>query len=218
MTTSESQIGTALSQTPVPDTAAVLPPPVSQEPLVSAPAAREAVWFHEEDGSRKGPVTEEAMVGFIKSGKVVGSTAVWKKGFPDWLKLENTELKAHLDDKAPPPLRGEHINNTVVWVLAFAPLIGLMLEYFLAGMIHGSGRLAELAVENSKYWFVTVALNVGLSYYDEHQLKKAGHDTSKFRGLAFIVPVYLYQRAMALKHNLAYFIVWIACFVVVLVA
>jgi len=218
MTTGESQIGTALPQAPAPDTAGVSPSPVAQVPSISPSAASEAIWFHEEDGSRKGPVTEAAMIGFIKSGKLVGSTAVWKKGFPDWLKIENTDLKIHLDDKVPPPLSGEHINNTVVWVLAFAPLIGLMLEYFLAGMIHGNGRLAELAVENSKYWFVTVALNVGLSYYDEHQLKKAGHDTSKFRGLAFIVPVYLYQRAMALKHNLAYFIVWIACFVVVLVA
>ncbi|MDI1270530.1 MAG: DUF4339 domain-containing protein [Polaromonas sp.] len=188
------------------------------EPPAAVAAASEAIWFHEEDGSRKGPLTEAEMVVLIGSGKVTGSTAVWKKGFPDWLKLERTELKAYLDDKAPPPLRGEHINNTVIWVLAFAPLIGLMLEYFVAGIIYRNGRLAELAVENNKYWFITVALNIGLCYYDEHRLKLAGHDTSKFKGLAFIVPVYLYQRAMALHHNLAYFIVWIACFLFIMVA
>lgn len=196
--------------------------PADNAPVTEAPAAAaiasEAIWFHEEDGSRKGPVTEAAMVEFIKSGKVTGSTAVWRKGFADWVKLEVTELKAFLDDKSPPPLRGEHINNTVIWVLAFAPLIGLMLEYFVAGIILRNGRLAELAVENNKYWFITVALNIGLCYYDEHRLKLAGHDTSKFKGLAFIVPVYLYQRAVALHHNLAYFIVWIACFLFIMVA
>lgn len=201
MTTTESQIAAALPQS-------AEPPPV----------AGEAIWFHEEEGARKGPLTEAKMIELIKNQTITGSTAIWKKGFPDWLKLENTDMKVHMDDKAPPPLSGEHVNNTIIWVLAFAPFIGYLLEYFLAGMLNGNRRLADLAMESSKYWYVTLALNIGLSYYDEHKLKLAGHDTSKFKGLAFIVPVYLYQRAQALKQNLAYFIVWIACFVVVLVS
>ena len=188
------------------------------EPPAAVAAASEAVWLYKAGGSRKGPATEAVMVQLILSRKVTGGTAVWKKGFKDWLKLERTELKVYLDDKAPPPLRGEHINSTGIWVLAFAPLIGLVLEYLVAGIIYRNGRLAELAVESNKYWFITVALNIGLCYYDEHRLKLAGHDTSKFKGLAFIVPVYLYQRAMALHHNLAYFIVWIACFLFIMVA
>jgi len=31
------------------------------------------------------------------------------------------------------------------------------------------------------------------------------------------VPVYLYQRSQALKQNLAYFIVWIVCFLLIVV-
>jgi len=52
---------------------------------------------------------------------------------------------------------------------------------------------------------------------DERKLKAAGHDTKKMGG-AWLVPVYLYKRARVLKHNLAYFIVWVVCFVAILVA
>ncbi len=79
-------------------------------------------WFYEENGQRKGPVSENEMVQFIKSSVISHGTSVWKQGFPDWLKVENTDLRVHLDNSAPPPLSGEHINSTLVWVLAFAPL------------------------------------------------------------------------------------------------
>ena len=69
---------------------------------------------------------------------------------------------------------------------------------------------------NSKYWFVTLGLNIALAFFDEKRLKNAGHNTDKFKGWVWLVPVYLYQRAKATKQNLAYFIVWIVCFVLVL--
>ena len=72
--------------------------------------------------------------------------------------------------------------------------------------------MAEMAVSNSKFWYVTLGLNIALSFRDARQLRKAGHDTSKFTGWVWLVPVYLFQRAKAMKHNLAYFIIWIACF------
>ena len=176
-----------------------------------------ADWFYEENGQRKGPISEENMVELIKASTISHGTSVWKKGFPDWLKIENTDLRIHLDNSSPPPLSGEHINNTVVWVLAFAPLIGYFLEWVVAGAIHGDNEYAaEAAMENGKYWFVTLALNIALSIFDEKRLKKAGHNTDKFKGWVWLVPVYLYQRAKFTKQNLAYFIVWIVCFVLVL--
>ncbi|MFO1353881.1 MAG: hypothetical protein U1E88_05305 [Acinetobacter sp.] len=36
----------------------------------------------------------------------------------------------------------------------------------------------------------------------------------KFKGMVWLVPVYLFQRAKALDQSLAYFIVWIVCFLV----
>jgi len=135
------------------------------------------------------------------------------------MKIENTELHTHLDESSPPPLTGEHVNNTVVWVLAFAPIIGLMLEYFVAGVVYSDNQdLAEAAASGGTFWYITLILNIALSYWDEKRLKKAGTNTEKFSGWVWLVPVYLFQRAKALKQNRAYFIVWIVCFVLVLTA
>ena len=184
--------------------------------MSEAQTTTEGMWFYEENGQRKGPVSESEMIQFIKTSVISHGSSVWKNGFPDWLKIENTDLRIHLDNSAPPPLSGEHINNTLIWVLAFAPIIGLMLEYFVAGLQYGNTQVAEIAVSNNKYWFVTLALNIGLAFFDEKRLKKAGHNTDKFKGWVWLVPVYLYQRAKATKQNLAYFIVWIVCFVLTL--
>ena len=175
-----------------------------------------SAWFNEEDGQRKGPISDSEMIDLIKSSRVSYGSAVWEKDFPDWLKVENTELRVHLADVAPPPLSGEHVKNTVVWVLAFAPLIGLFLEYMIATVVYGNQYVAQAAVQNNKLWLVTVALNIGLSYFDERRLKRAGHNTDKFKGWVWIVPVYLYQRYRNLRQGPAYFIVWLVCFGVTL--
>ncbi|MPM84347.1 hypothetical protein SDC9_131418 [bioreactor metagenome] len=72
-------------------------------------------------------------------------------------------------------------------------------------------------MNDSKYWSVTLALNIILSFADEKLLRKAGHNTSKFKGWVWLVPVYLYQRAKATRQNLAYFVVWIICFIFTLI-
>lgn len=169
------------------------------------------IWFYEEEGQRKGGITEADLVALIKSGKATYGTSVWKKGFPDWIKIENTELKVHLEEIGPPPLKGEHINNTIVWVLAFAPIIGFCLQNVVVGAVNEMN--ADEVVSSENYWYITLILNIALSYFDEMRLKKAGHNTDKFKGWVWLVPVYLYQRAKNLNQNLAYFIVWIVCFV-----
>ena len=181
-----------------------------------AQVAQEAAWFHEENGQRKGPVSNVEMINLIKSAKLSYGSAVWKKGFPDWLKVENTELRIHLADVAPPPLSGEHVNNSIVWVLAFAPVIGLFLEYLVAMAVYDNQFAAQVAVKSGKCWFIAVGLNIGLSFFDERRLKKAGHNTDKFKGWVWLVPVYLYQRAKHMKQNLAYFIVWLVCIAITL--
>ena len=88
----------------------------------------EKQWFYESEGQRKGGVPEAQIIALIKEGKLTHGAAVWCKGMPDWMRIENTDLRVHLDDSMPPPLTGEHANNTVVWVLAFAPILGTFLE------------------------------------------------------------------------------------------
>ncbi|WP_323016230.1 DUF4339 domain-containing protein [Castellaniella sp.] len=172
-------------------------------------------WFYEERGQRKGPFSEDQIVELIKTSIITRGVSVWKQGFPDWLKVESTELGQHLDSSTPPPLSGEHINNTVIWILAFAPIIGYVIEWVVSyGINQGNDLSAARDMEAGKYWYVSIILSIGLSLLDENLLKKAGHNTSKFKGWVWLVPVYIYQRAKATKQNLAYFTVWIVSFLI----
>jgi hypothetical protein len=69
----------------------------------------------------------------------------------------------------------------------------------------------------SNLWFITLGINIGLSYFDEKRLKKAGHNTEAM-GAAWLVPVYLFKRAEVLKQKNSYFIVWCVMFVLMLIA
>lgn len=174
------------------------------------------IWFYELNGERKGGVSESDLITLIKNGTLRHGSSVWKKGFSDWTHIEKTPLREHLDDTMPPPLPGAKVNNTVVWILAFAPIIGLTLEYMVGFMVYSNEYRVEKAVTSGQFFYITLLLNIGLSFLDEKKLKKAGTDTSTFGGWVWLVPVYLYQRSQALKQNLAYFIVWIVCFVLVI--
>lgn len=174
-------------------------------------------WFYEFKGERKGAVTEAEMVTLIQNGQLGYGSVVWADGLDQWQKLEDTALKQYIAHM-PPPLDGSRVNNTMVWVLAFAPLLGYFLEWFVAGFVHGSELRAERAMANSDFWYITVLLNVLLSVLDERRLKKAGHNTERFSKWVFLVPVYLYQRAKHLNQNLAYFITWLVWFVLVMLA
>ena len=176
----------------------------------------ESQWFYEDNGQRKGPVSESKIIELIGTSIVYRGVSVWKQGYPDWIKVEDSELYKYFDKSIPPPMSGSSINNTVVWVLAFAPLIGLILEFFVGLVVHdGNEYVASFAVQNGHYWYISLALNIALSVLDEKRLKKAGHNTNKFKGWVWLVPVYLYQRAKATQQNLSYFIVWIVCFILV---
>ena len=107
------------------------------------------------------------------------------------------------------------VSNVAIWFLAFAPLLGLFLEYLIAGAVLGE-RKGIRAVEAGNFFLVTVALNVILAIKDEKALKKAGYDTSKFSWSTWIVPVYLFQRSTLLKQNKATFIVWLIMFILIL--
>lgn len=179
----------------------------------------EKPWFYEKNGQRMGGISEEKIIELINSQSLSYGTAVWRQGFPEWMAIENTELRAHLEKVVPPPLTGDKVDSTVVWILAFAPILGLVLEYMVAfAMNSGNEYLAEYAMQNAEFWYITVILNIALSIWDESRLKKAGINTTAFRGWVWLVPVYLFQRAKMLKQNNAYFIVWIVCFILSLLS
>ena len=146
-------------------------------------------------GEKIGPVDEALIKYLIDAGILSYGTAVWKKGFPEWLKIENTELLELLHKVAPPPIPGTHINNTLAWVVAFVPLIGTIIEIVLFGQ--------AVAFTFFIYWIINAALCTA----DSRRLAKAGYNTEKFKGWWWFIPVYLFQRAKSLKQNYAYFIV-----------
>ncbi len=180
-------------------------------------AAASQQWFYEDKGERKGPVDEQVVVALIQSGVLTYGNEVWRQGLADWIRLESSDFRVHLEQKSPPPVTGARINNTLVWFLAFAPLIGYFLEAVVAGIVSGGNeyRISRDMAE-ARYWYVTVLLNLGLSWLDQQRLEKAGHDTSRFKGWVWLVPVYLYQRASVLQQGKAYFIVWLVLFVLLL--
>jgi len=95
------------------------------------------------------------------------------------------------------------VSNTIVWWLAFAPLLGAFGAGFLGGLTHtGIG----------KFWWTTLVLNIVLSIADEKRLQKAGYNTSAL-GQAWLIPVYLFKRAQMLEQSKSYFIVWTVLFV-----
>ncbi len=182
--------------------------------MQDATSTLDTSWHYEQNGERKGAVSQQQLIALIQQGQLTYGSRVWKKGMADWMQIEQTELRQHLEDVAPPPLTGSSVNNKIVWLLAFAPLIGYLLESFVAGLLGASEAQWERAMSENRYWYVTLALNIALSVLDSKRLKQAGHDVSRFKGWVFVVPVYLYQRAKLLNQNLAYFITWIVCFVI----
>lgn len=104
---------------------------------------------------------------------------------------QNTSLKS----TKPRPIPTGKAKSGYAWSLAFVPLMGILLQ--------GLGGLA--------IWLV-IGLNVLFCILDESQLKKSGFGAPNVWWL-FLVPVYLYQRANFVGDNLAYFFVWIGCFI-----
>lgn len=176
-------------------------------------------WHYEQNGQRLSGATVDDMYSLIMQRKIDGNTLVWSEGFTDWTKLQETELATHLAAiKTPPPLPASKINNTVVWILAAAPIIGLFLEGFIAGLIGKNEFEVEMAINEHHYWYVTLILNIGLGILDERRLKAAGIDTGAFGKTVFIIPVYLWKRAKSLNQSPAYFWIWLGLFVLSLFA
>ncbi|MGO3395225.1 MAG: DUF4339 domain-containing protein [Serratia proteamaculans] len=175
-------------------------------------------WFYEKHGQRHGPFSEAHLSALLENGTLDALTLVWQADMPAWSPAGSSPLAVHLPRNTPPPLPGHTISNTVVWVLALAPLLGFMLEAFIAGMVYGNEDSAMEAVFNGQFFYITLILNIALSYGDERNLKKAGIDTRGYGKLAWLVPVYLWKRARALSQTPAYVWVWLATFSLVIVA
>ena len=98
----------------------------------------------------------------------------------------------------------EKIRTDYVWCLAFAPLIGELLQLIIA----------ETTGSNSEdLFYITIGLNIFLSYLDSKEVHKAGFN-GKLLDESWLIPAYLYERARILKQSPIYLWIWIACLVI----
>lgn len=180
-------------------------------------------WFYERNGIRHDNVSEGDIAQRIRQGELTASSLVWQAGMAEWKPLSATSLATFLSESHHPPLLpADRIPSAVVWVLAFAPVIGYLLEFFVSGVWGGMNGFSEDVVFDAaaggQFWYVTLLLNILLGYLDNNRLRKAGVNTDTFGKMAWFVPVYLWQRASNLKRSPATFWVWIVAFVLTLLA
>lgn len=102
------------------------------------------------------------------------------------------------DSKSKVPQLNKAKNSVFAWIMSTIPITGIII-----GAILGFG-------------YASLALNIIFGYMDEKSLREQGVNTETFGKMAFLVPYYLYKRAVALGDSLAYFIVWIVLFSITL--
>lgn len=100
------------------------------------------------------------------------------------------------------------VNNTVVWFIAFMPIIGSIIEGVVGAALHEP-------VGN--FWWITVVCNIILCSIDLSLINEIYPGMSIIKAWVWLVPVYLYRRAKILKQNLSYFTVWLVAFALLLV-
>ena len=167
----------------------------------------QAEWYYEISGERKGPLPASDILNLYRAGIIQRETLVWKQGYPDWRPLSQSGL-INERGTVPPPVSGSAVDNTIVWWLAFMPILGSIIECMVAVFI---------GVGSESLWFITLGLNIWLCSLDEKKLKAAGYNTQNV-GSAWFIPAYLFKRAKMLQQSNGYAIVWCITFAILLFA
>lgn len=154
-------------------------------------------WYYVKNGEQIGPLDSNKMEELIANGEIKRETKVWQ-GEGDWVPAQDTDLNKlfYLENSPPPPLKGNDVNNTYVWLMVAVPIIGFFVE-------------AVLERELIPFYIICY---IGLCILDEKKLKKSGN-AAPASWLAIFVPVYLWKRATLLNQKKNYFIAWCATFV-----
>ncbi|MDQ2792612.1 MAG: DUF4339 domain-containing protein [Bacteroidota bacterium] len=170
-------------------------------------------WYYELNGARMGPVSIDEIKNLFRKATILPSTQVWRTGYPEWIELNQSELSNIIPRDVPPPLSGKSLNNSYVWILAFAPLIGVFLEYFVAGAMTGGESQLAIQAAVKDLWWITLALNVLFCVLDLNKLKAAGYNTESLSVFwLLLIPVYLFKRAKFLRQKPSYAWTWLAVF------
>jgi hypothetical protein len=157
-------------------------------------------WFYSSAGNKIGPVLIDEIKSKYKQGVINDETLVWRNGFLDWKKVKETEIFEQPVILAPPPLIGNAVNNTFVWMLSIVPVIGAIVLTYYKANYNDTSYFAEV--------IFFMILNSLFSALDESKLRKAGYDSHNIFWAIILVPVYLWKRSNITKQSKYYFWVW----------
>lgn len=157
---------------------------------------------------RVGPVEEAELQRLLAVGTITRDTLVLNSNIGrDFLPLGDTVLAPTATE--PPPLPARAVDDSLVWLLVAIPLGSAILE-------QATGRTS------TSLWGWPLAIflvNVAVSVLDERRVIRSGVSNRSIRlgAWVWLVPVYLYQRARALKGPRYYVWAWLASFAASLV-
>lgn len=177
-------------------------------------------WYCVLDGmSPSGPYSDEQINEMVSNKLIQNNTPVWHKGLEDWMEFSQVRESKYYNDGVP-SLKKEHINDSWIWTLAFAPLLSSSIfyvyRYYTYLNLASDATNAELYQTESNLlrfsWTITLAMNTFLTYKDCKMLKKCGYDTRQL-GSYLIIPTYMYKRARMLHQTQVCLIIWIITFI-----
>ena len=158
-------------------------------------------WYYAVNETVFGPMPKAELIRLYNDKYIFNYTKVWKIGMADWVFFDESELMNNI--VIPPPLHTMKIDNKYVWIVAFSPLIYLILCYLFVE-IEGASLFIS---------FCICLINMALCIDDQRVLKKLGYNTKEILLWAiFFQPVYLFRRANILKQSFRYAITGLICF------
>lgn len=159
---------------------------------VSMKSSREKIWYYSCDGERQGPISTEEIVHMYEQGFMQDTSAVWKEGFDDWKRLDQTEIDLSNTKKmVPPPVKVEDMNNKAIILLLFVPILSTLIQFLIAGIFY---------IDVSKLWWIAYGLNTLCCSIDYYQIKKAGYNPNKLMvAFLLLIPLYIYKRMELVK-------------------
>ncbi|HAG04604.1 MAG TPA: hypothetical protein DCG28_04100 [Lachnospiraceae bacterium] len=159
------------------------------------------LWYYYLGNVRKGPVSEKQIEDFVRDGVLERDSMVWREGFSEWLKIENTAFMSFIQQRPA-------LSDKWLWTLATVPLL---VNFMLLKFIPEAG--------STPITIIVIVLNTIFFLLDVNYLRENGVDAGAWMWLGLVlIPVYLFVRASKTTKNWGPGIVYTVLFVLSLFA
>lgn len=161
-------------------------------------------WHYERGGQRVGPVSENELHRLLSLGEITRDTLVWSSSVgASFVRLGDTVLAPPMTQ--PPALPASRVDDTLAWGLAALPLGAALLQ-----------RATESTSTSLWGWPLgTFTVCTLMCLVDEKRVARSGNaaPSARLATWVWLVPVYLFQRARALRGPKHYVWAWVASLV-----